>query len=322
MTQDTGYTRFSSFLLKHVLPAEWVTLAGLLALSLGTALLHMPLLMPGARAYLVFIIYFIPTYFLLPFLYRSAKHGPLRGIGKIFRVYVCFFITCYLVYDIKHWSHLLHSHYQDALYQSWDAALAPLIAWERKLNDLLALPVSNEWYVLVFQSLFYLAFPLCFLAGARRFHACCAALAANMVLGGLSYSIAPALGPFIYWPKDQWNPLLQNFYDNTMAFASSGGASYNSDNFLRILGAMPSMHISIPLTFTWYLWKTHPLPGLIGALATLYCFMHAKFTGFHYYADLIAGVVLCAAAIAIADRLTACYLRHNAPPPQDSERRT
>ena len=56
--------------------------------------------------------------------------------------------------------------------------------------------------------------------------------------------------------------------------------------------------------FTWYLWKVRPALGMLGVLASLYIFMHAQFTGYHYIVDLFAGMVLAAVSVVLAEWVT------------------
>lgn len=286
---------------RYLLPAERITLAGLAIAAIAHGGFGLPLLMPGLGAILVFILFFFPSYIACALLYTRHRNTPPPP-NHIIRTYLTFFVCCYLCYAMKHWSHLLHTDYYDDAYQRLDNWLAPLLAGQRYVNDLLRIPVSVEHYIFAFQGIFYAAFPVCFVGGSRRFNACSAAFVLLLITGGLSYSIAPALGPFIDWPREQWHPLFTLYRDSTLAFHQSHGAVYTPANFTFTLGAMPSMHVAIPLVLSWYMWKTHHAWGALGFLITLYCIMHAQFTGFHYFADILAGVALAVAAIILTTR--------------------
>jgi hypothetical protein len=296
----------------QILPTEKVVLCGALLAIFASVVFNLPLVKPGVGAYLVFLVFFLPTYFLFLILIAVFPNLKISSEGaiKIARNYFALFVGCYFCYATKHWSHLLNAGYYDESYKALDVFLAPVLAFETGLNNLLHIPISVESYILAFQLAFYIAFLTCFLAGAQSFYACCAALAINLVVGGFSYSIAPAYGPFTYWPIEQWDDVFIHYVNATAAFKQSAGAVYDSKSFIFSLGAMPSLHISIPFTFTWYMWKANKSAGCAGLLISLYCFVHAKLTGFHYYADLFAGMLLAAIAIWVANWLTRQYFKN------------
>ena len=78
--------------LKHLLPIEWVMLAGLLVLLCGNILADMPAMIPSAFYIFLFFLYFMPTYILLDVLYHQLKPRLLLGKSIIPRTYITFFI--------------------------------------------------------------------------------------------------------------------------------------------------------------------------------------------------------------------------------------
>ena len=71
-------------------------------------------------------------------------------------------MCCYLVYAIKHWQHLGNTVYYDDVYRAIDGWLAPFVQFQRSFNDALGIPVSFEWYVLIYMFMFWLTLPVCF----------------------------------------------------------------------------------------------------------------------------------------------------------------
>lgn len=295
------------FLVKKLLPAEMVMIVGIIIALSGKFLFGLPLMQPDIRAFLVFLLCFVPPYFVCAIIYERAKRSNkvLISADKIFRVYLVFFVSLYLCYALKYWSHLLNNQYYDDLYLRIDHWFLPIISLERKINDFLMIPVSVENYIFVFQLIFYIVFPVCLLAGYRIFNLCVTAFVTNLIFGTLCFSIAPALGPFIYLPSAGWHEIFHKYMEATTAFKNSGGADYKPENFFFILGAMPSFHISIPAIFTWYMWKSNLFFGIIGLLILVFCYTQAKFTGFHYEIDLIVGIILALLSILFAEKLIA-----------------
>lgn len=304
--------QFFQSLLKYILPVEWVLLFGILIIFIGNRLMGLPLLSPSIFTCMVFFMYFMPSYFVVLLSYRQAKHGKLRDGFYIMRCYFAILFCCYMVYSIKLWSHIIsNGQYYDDIYRQFDLFLAPLIDLERKINEALGIPISIDWYTRMYNISFILILITCFYKSARLFHACFAALAINLVLGGVSYSFAPALGPFIYWPSENWEQIHYKYYDSTMLLIQTKGSHLIPDNFIFSLGAMPSLHISITATFVYYAWKTNRMIGVLGVILVIYFIVQSKLTGLHYYADILIGFVLAAISVIAGNKLTSVYLEKN-----------
>lgn len=297
--------RIVKSIFSFLLPSEVAMLLGIILLLVANSVFTLPLFNPGITSLIGYLGIFVPSLLVCAVIYeyRRKKYKEQINISEIPRNYLTFYFAIYSCMLTKHWAHLATTKYYDDFYQKTDEWLSPLIAIEKKINSLLMIPIDYLQYMTAVQITFFFAFPVCLAGGIRLFNLCSATLVINFIIGGFFYMAAPALGPFIYWSQDKWNATLSKYMEVTQAFIKSAGASYSTTDSIFILGAMPSFHISIPALFSWYMYKSNKFFGVIGALITLYCFVHAQLTGFHYIIDLIAGFALATIAIIIAEKM-------------------
>jgi PAP2 superfamily len=130
------------------------------------------------------------------------------------------------------------------------------------------------------------------------------------VLGGLSYLIAPSLGPFIYEPGvNALEAKRQAFMLGAHEAAVQGGADWfraHGSEFLATgLAAMPSLHVASSAVFVyfawayerWLCWLYLPLFGFI--------MIEAVATRWHYVLDIVAGLGLTAIAVILVEQFFA-----------------
>jgi hypothetical protein len=131
------------------------------------------------------------------------------------------------------------------------------------------------------------------------------AVSSILVVGGLSYAIAPAWGPFTYGPGDNPEAAVTQ---RAMAafqqeFRSSHGANYDPRHFVAALAAMPSLHLAHALAFLYFAWRHVPWLGIIYLLPVTFIASEAVAAGWHYLIDLPAGAAITAIGIMLAHRL-------------------
>jgi mitochondrial fission protein ELM1 len=226
-------------------------------------------------------------------------------------VYLALFVVVtYCHFHIKMWMPLLNPHLHDAFYYALDEYLRGLLDAAGTLRNGIAawLPAPDLWYQGAQLSLFMLSF-WGHALGHRRWHYHnTTALLLNLMLGPLTYLIAPAVGPFVFevGPNAAATAAQQEMYRHFLAVQAQGTswlASHGGTFFTTPLAAMPSLHMSLSCIVSWYAlkaglkvtWLLLPLSGWI--------ILESTVSRWHYLVDLPAGVLLAALVIVFTDRL-------------------
>ena len=211
-------------------------------------------------------------------------------------------------FNIKLWVHVINSSLWDEQFWRIDEMLRPLINGAIGFhNGLAAIIGPVDWlYLFAFLAMFVCSI---IVHSSRSFLVFRKMILTAMlvhVLGGLSYLIAPSLGPFIY--ESGVNALethRQLFMLTAHDAALHGGISWfrtEGSEFLATgLAAMPSLHVASSAVFVYYAWRHErhlcwfylPLFGFI--------MIEAVATRWHYLVDVVAGLGLTALAILIVD---------------------
>ncbi len=82
----------------------------------------------------------------------------------------------------------------------------------------------------------------------------------------------------------------------------SGGLQYSGDYFVSPLAAMPSLHISHALVFSYYAITRMKIISIPMVLITFYIFVDSIALRWHYLIDLPAGIALAIVAILLSNR--------------------
>lgn len=128
------------------------------------------------------------------------------------------------------------------------------------------------------------------------------------VLGGLSYLVMPAVGPFIY--EQGVNALetarQDHMYNGYRALLAGGRpwiASHGSQFLFAAVAAMPSLHVASSAVFVYYAWNHTRWLGVLYLPLFVFIIFEAVATRWHYWVDVIAGLGLTALAITITAAL-------------------
>jgi len=229
-------------------------------------------------------------------------------------------VIVYVHFHIKMWVPLLNPRSYDALYFGVDRRFHLLIEGLHGLRHAIAvvLPRADVWYQLGFFSMFSLSFWF-HAAGNRRWHYHnVVALSLTELVGGLSYLVAPAVGPFIFERGD--NPMATaaqlRMYEQFQAFRAHGAAwlqVHGSEYFSAPLAAMPSLHLAAAFVIAYYAVRAQLAIAPIAVAVVGWISIESVVSRWHYLVDLPAGLVVAGVAIAVANRLCRGRLVHPAP---------
>lgn len=223
-------------------------------------------------------------------------------------VLVAYGVILIIHFNIKLWVHAINSRLWDEEYRRVDEVFRPVVDGTIAVhNGLAAVFGPIDWlYLFAFLAMFGCSI---IVHSSRSFAVFRKMILTAMlvhVLGGLSYLIAPALGPFIYEPGiNLLEANRQIFMLAAHDAAAVGGMSWfrtEGPEFLATgLAAMPSLHVASSAVFVYYAWRYErhlswfylPLFGFI--------MIEAVATRWHYLVDIIAGLGLTALAIFIVE---------------------
>lgn len=297
-------------LLQKLLPVEQAAVfAGLVALLLCNAFglsLYLPDTHSSAFALEHYLTAIALATLLLAFLHwRQDRALPGTQLLLLLREMFAMTLIVFLHFNFKLWAQLANPNRYDTLYATIDQALSPLVLGIDFLNLGFAplKAILPNAYHDVFIAMFLVTF-LC-LAAVRRisaFRQCLLAVAWVLVLGGLAYFPAPALGPFVFTLDidSHAGRIQQDMLGFMQTFLASGGRDYAGGNFIMPLAAMPSLHIAHAFVLLYYAWRNLRWLGYAYLPLFFFLFSEAIASGWHYLIDLPAGLLLALLCINLA----------------------
>lgn len=210
--------------------------------------------------------------------------------------------TVFLHFSFKVWMPLANSTTYDGLYYQIDK-FTPIESWLSKVGFML--DVSGACSVLYFL-LFVGMFMMSFIAHATfdvflNFRKVVVGTCVVLLLGGVSYWIMPAVGPFIIEPSklSGFSATQTGMYDLYLKLVET--KTLPVGYFAAAPAAMPSLHIANSLFFL--LSAKRSLPRLAAAYVPVFAFfvIVAVASKWHYVIDLIFGAMLSVIALKIVD---------------------
>lgn len=209
-------------------------------------------------------------------------------------------------FNIKMWMSLINPNLWDDIYWKTDQMVRPLIDASFVVHDVAdwILPAGEHLYLFAFLAMFASSIIThsmqCFIVFRKVLFT---AMLVH-VLGGLSYLVMPAVGPFIY--ERGVNALeaarQEHMYGGYRALLAGGRpwiASQGSQFMFAAVAAMPSLHVASSAVFVHYAWKHARWLGVLYLPLFAFIIFEAMATRWHYWIDVVAGLALTALAIAI-----------------------
>lgn len=237
---------------------------------------------------------------------ESRNH---RYIGFVRQV-LAMSVVVYLHFCFKLWAQLINTSNFDDTYQVWDAAISPLL----ELTAIIHTPflALTERWPLAYHDLFVGMF-----CASLALHAVqpksqqvtarmITSIALVLVIGGLSYSVAPAIGPFIYatGTNATSTDIQRQMLEFHTTFIASNGITFQPAYFVSALAAMPSLHIAHTLVLFWYAQKNIRWLAICYIPVVIFITTEAVMAKWHYYVDLPIGLLVAVAAIYISELLS------------------
>jgi hypothetical protein len=292
-------------------PLERVALSSLGAAALLAAAFSVRVYFPNGQS-TVFVLEHYVLGFAFALLVATLFSGGRRD-GKalitLVRNLTAFTVIIFCHFNFKLWAQLINPIQFDDWYQWTDLMLGPVLEGFFLVNlgfAPLKAVLPNAYHdVFVFMFLTSFAVHAISSSGRKCLSELATAIALVLSIGGISYMIAPARGPFIYSPdEDAFSFHIQQgmsaFQDR---FVASAGLEYHGAEFISPLAAMPSLHIAHAWLLLVYAaanvrWLAYAYFPLVLFIST-----EAVVSRWHYVIDLAVGMCVAYLCILVSRRM-------------------
>lgn len=288
----------------------WISLLFTLIWSTGVAL-GLPVNLPDADSWA-----FVQTHYFSPLLLACAIQvsllyltGKRAGNDPLLMLKLLPFVVLviFLHFNFKAWMPLVNPYSYDEHYQRLDDWAWPLrdgfLSIRQAIADKVTVDMNHAYHGL-FVALFFLSISLhAILDTPRRQRQLILGLCLILLLGGVGYWVAPAVGPFLY--REGVNPLSTDAQHHMLAMFHQVSASGQlpPGYFTAPLAAMPSLHIAHALFLTLFAARMLRCLLLLYLPVFLWIVVASVASGWHYLIDLPMGAALSLACFWLAARL-------------------
>ena len=296
------------------LAATFALVAILLSLALG-----LPFVFPNGDA-LAFMgmSYFVPFGIIAAWTVITLMSK--RRMRLLYYIAAAFSYSVVLIvhFNVKLWMTFVNPRLWDDLYWDIDQALRPLIDASFLVHSGVdwALPGGNYLYAFAFLSMFVASIVMhsmrCFIVFRKVIFS---AMLVH-VLGGLSYLIMPAIGPFIYEAgvnavETTRQAHMFGGYQALVAGGRGWMAAEGGEHMFAAIGAMPSLHVASSSVFVYFAWRHERCLGMCYLPLFIYIMLEAMATRWHYFVDIPVGLAVSTLAIWICLKVFAPIEAHH-----------
>lgn len=209
-----------------------------------------------------------------------------------------------LHFNFKAWMPLVNRTSYDAFYQTLDELWWPIVAafcWLREaIQSVIPFDLDGAYHGM-FVGMFFVAFAAHAVCDTpRRQRQLLLGMCLILLLGGVLYWVAPAVGPFVYREglNDESTEVQAHMLRLFHFFVSTGEVP--PGYFTAPLAAMPSLHVAHGLFFTLFAWRSLRWLFWIFLPLFIWIVLESVASGWHYLADLPVGACLAVLSLALA----------------------
>lgn len=284
------------------------TLAIMLILSVTFGL---PIMRPsGNRAEFVGIHYIYPLIGVALLGVVTLIAGK-RDVATGFLVALpCYIAILFAHFNIKLWIPHINPAQFDDFYFSVDQVLRPIVdlCIFIRLHVFGFIPYESNFYMTSFIAMFYCSFLYHAIKTPQYFRPLVVAVLLLQSLGGLSYLVAPAIGPFLFEPGidpgiSEGQLGMLEFYRQSVAIGPDWIAQHGSSYFTAGLAAMPSLHAAGAFLFFLFASKHGRILIPLYSIILFFILTTAVASRWHYLIDLPVGMALAWFCIRLAERI-------------------
>ena len=273
-----------------------------------SAALGVSAVLPVAIALVAYLT--IRTYKAVAKKIQPGDPSLLRVVGVDLTFMSLFVAATYFHFSLKTWVQVINPNRYDEAYFAVDTYFRPIIDvfyWIRS-SFFTLVPNTDAWYQAAFLLMFISGF--CCFSVTRHpvFPRFCIGVLLIMSLGGLSYLIAPALGPFIFEQglnaeATQAQAGMLKAHQEVMRYGMIWIETAGPHYFTGALAAMPSLHIAHAVVMTYYAVVAR---SALVPFFFFFCFwivIESVVSRWHYLIDLPFGLLLAAFVIWLTNLL-------------------
>lgn len=298
------------------LPLEIVALSLLAVAGLYLLVFSVTLYLPNGDSASFAINHYViaaALALLVGLLTGRKKNSPAEALGRkafaAVRNILAFALIVYLHFNFKLWAQLINPRLFDDWYQWTDQLLTPVISAIIFINigfEPLRQIMPHAYHD-IFVYMFFATFIIFSLHPRAHRHSAelTTAIALILGIGGMTYALAPAWGPFVFGPSPdeiagQIQSDMGNFY---RSFVESKGQAYSGQHFVAAVAAMPSLHSAHAFALWVYARRHIPWLGYVYLVALIFILSEAIASKWHYLIDLLFGLLIAAFCMRLASSL-------------------
>lgn len=254
----------------------------------------------------IFNHYLTPT--LVGIVVMALQVGK-KSKNDAFIIFLFCLFSVFVHFNFKTWSPVINPSLYDNEFHAIDVkiGIAGAIDHIRLMLGFEFFEASTLAYHSLFVACFFLSFLICTyhggVASARQLNY---SICITLLLGGVLYWVFPAVGPFRFSPEigGPYTGMLRiNDYIHHTGEIPPGV-------FVEGLAAMPSLHVAHAMVFFLHAAKHSFKWGLFFALSLVWFAFTAMYLGWHYFIDLIPGLLLGYAVTRASQRIFASAPAH------------
>lgn len=213
-------------------------------------------------------------------------------------------IVLFLHFNFKSWMPLIHIGTYDSLFHKIDN-LTPLPGFLASLGKML--DWGHACYFLYY-FFFFSMFVVSFMAHSVfdtfiNFRKVMVGTCLILLFGGVSYWIAPAIGPFIFEPSKlaNFSKTQNEMYTAYLSLVHTGKVP--NEYFGEAPAAMPSLHVANSLFFLLSAKRSLPWLAVIYIPVFTFIVIIASASKWHYLIDMVFGALLSLLALWIVNKV-------------------
>jgi hypothetical protein len=205
-------------------------------------------------------------------------------------------LVIFVHFNFKAWMPLVNGTSFDAVHQRVDESLWPVVAafsWLREtIAGVLPFEVDRAYHSL-FVGMFFVAFAAHAMTDTPlRQRQLVLGVCLILLVGGMMYWIAPALGPFLYREGLNEQSVQSQTYMLQMFHFLVSNHEIPPGYFAAPPAAMPSLHVAHALFFTLFAWESLRKLFWVFLPLLIWIILESVASGWHYVADLPVGAAL------------------------------
>lgn len=235
------------------------------------------------------------------------KEATRQDIVLLLKLQLFVIFTVFVHFNFKAWMPLVNPRFYDPLYHRLDLSVPTVLALLHVVRFFVAerLPFSLDFaYHHFFMLFFFFSFSLHILFDtANHLRQLVLAVCLVLLIGGICYWLAPAVGPFIFKEGvNEHSTLAQQHMLARFNHVLNTGA-LPPGYFAAPPAAMPSLHIAHTLVFIFFAWRHLKAVLPLYLPMGFWLLIESVCSAFHYLIDLPAGLLVGAGSIYLAVRL-------------------